>query len=350
MRTLQSKHIHWLVHVAAWGVLLGQPLFFTGSGSRETITSFEEYVHFLVMPLSFMVVFYANYLWLIPRTLFSKRIGRFVLGNVLLIGAVMLAVHVLSRHVLPPPPDAHLRPDPSWQDMVRFFARNAVLYLLVACVAVSIRMTGEWARAASARQELERVHAEAELQNLKSQLNPHFLFNTLNNIYSLIGLDAARAQQSVHELSRMLRYVLYDSSRPLVPLREEMDFLRNYVELMRLRVPRQVDVQVSLPDAPPAVQVAPLLFISLVENAFKHGVSSDGPSYVHISIEEDGSRLTCRIENSLFPKAEGQDRSGSGIGLKNLERRLELIYPGRHTFQHGAVGSAYMSYLEVDLR
>ena len=87
MRTLQSKHIHWLVHVAAWGVLLGQPLFFTGSGSRETITSFEEYVHFLVMPLSFMVVFYANYLWLIPRTLFSKRIGRFVLGNVLLIGA-----------------------------------------------------------------------------------------------------------------------------------------------------------------------------------------------------------------------------------------------------------------------
>ena len=350
MWTLQSKHIHWLVHVAAWGVLLGQPLFFTGSGSRETITSFEEYVHFLVMPLSFMVVFYANYLWLIPRTLFSRRIGRFVLGNVLLIGAVMLAVHVLSRHVLPPPPDAHLRPDPSWQDMVRFFARNAVLYLLVACVAVSIRMTGEWARAASARQELERVHAEAELQNLKSQLNPHFLFNTLNNIYSLIGLDAARAQQSVHELSRMLRYVLYDSSRPLVPLREEMDFLRNYVELMRLRVPRQVDVRVSLPDAPPAVQVAPLLFISLLENAFKHGVSSDGPSYVHISIEEDGSRLTCRIENSLFPKAEGQDRSGSGIGLKNLERRLELIYPGRHTFQHGAVGSAYMSYLEVDLR
>ena len=331
-------------------MLLGQPLFFTGSGSRETITSFEEYVHFLVMPLSFMVVFYANYLWLIPRTLFSRRIGRFVLGNVLLIGAVMLAVHVLSRHVLPPPPDAHLRPDPSWQDMVRFFARNAVLYLLVACVAVSIRMTGEWARAASARQELERVHAEAELQNLKSQLNPHFLFNTLNNIYSLIGLDAARAQQSVHELSRMLRYVLYDSSRPLVPLREEMDFLRNYVELMRLRVPRQVDVRVSLPDAPPAVQVAPLLFISLLENAFKHGVSSDGPSYVHISIEEDGSRLTCRIENSLFPKAEGQDRSGSGIGLKNLERRLELIYPGRHTFQHGAVGSAYMSYLEVDLR
>ena len=199
------------------------------------------------------------------------------------------------------------------------------------------------------RQELERVHAEAELQNLKSQLNPHFLFNTLNNIYSLIGLDAARAQQSVHELSRMLRYVLYDSSRPLVPLREEMDFLRNYVELMRLRVPRQVDVQVSLPDAPPAVQVAPLLFISLVENAFKHGVSSDGPSYVHISIEEDGAHLTCRIENSLFPKAEGQDRSGSGIGLKNLERRLELIYPGRHTFQHGAVGNAYMSYLEVDL-
>ena len=110
-----------------------------------------------------------------------------------------------------------------WQDTMFFFLRNAMLYLLVVGVSVAIRMTGQWYRAENIRKDLERSRSEAELQNLKSQLNPHFLFNTLNNIYSLIQLDPDRAQQTVHDLSRLLRYVLYDSSRPTVPLKAEMD-------------------------------------------------------------------------------------------------------------------------------
>ena len=142
----------------------------------------------------------------------------------------------------------------------------------------------------------------------------HFLFNTLNNIYSLIQLDPDRAQQTVHDLSRLLRYVLYDSSRPTVPLKAEMDFLGNYIELMRIRLPRHVRLDVSLPENPSHTLVAPLLFISLVENAFKHGVSNDRPSFIDIDIREEEGVLACRIENSFFPKSEA-DRSGSGIGL-----------------------------------
>ena len=349
MQAIQSKYVHGLIHVAAWGVLLGMPLFFTGS--QESVMTFEKYLHFLIIPLSFMVVFYVNYFSLIHRYLFAKHVGRFVLCNVLLIGVVMVSVHILFRCVLPPPEPADpTLPPRSWRDMVRFFTNNALLYLLVACVAISIRMTGEWFRAAAERKELEKMHAEAELQNLKSQLNPHFLFNTLNNIYSLIEIDAERAQQSVHELSRMLRYVLYDSSQAFVPLKEEIGFIRNYIELMRIRMPRHVEVSVSLPESPSSVMIAPLLFISLVENAFKHGVSNECNSYIHSRIEEQNSSVVCRIENSLFPKTSVQDCSGSGIGLKNLTKRLEMIYPGRFVFEYGAIGNAYMSCLTVQLQ
>ena len=346
MPASQSKYRAWLVHFTAWAVIFGLPLFVTGPD--RPLLSGGEYLRFLLIPLSFMVVFYTNYLGLIDRYLTTRRFGRFAGYNVLLIGAVMIGVHLLFRYVLP---DTGHRPpmERTWQDALRFFAGNAVLYLLVVGAGVAIRMTGGWYRAEAARQELEHSRTEAELQNLKSQLNPHFLFNTLNNIYSLIQIDVDRAQRSVHELSSLLRYVLYESSRPTVPLKAEVEFLRDYIELMRIRQPRHVRVFVSLPEEPSPTPVAPLLFISLVENAFKHGVSNEKPSYVTIDIHEEGRRLVCRIRNSCFPKSGDSDRSGSGIGLTNLSKRLEMIYPGRYTFEYGQAGDAYQALLCIDL-
>ena len=270
-----------------------------------------------------------------------------VAGISLLVAGVMLLVHLFFRFGIPPRPH-HPPMERPWQDTMFFFLRNAMLYLLVVGVSVAIRMTGQWYRAENIRKDLERSRSEAELQNLKSQLNPHFLFNTLNNIYSLIQLDPDRAQQTVHDLSRLLRYVLYDSSRPTVPLKAEMDFLGNYIELMRIRLPRHVRLDVSLPENPSHTLVAPLLFISLVENAFKHGVSNDRPSFIDIDIREEEGVLACRIENSFFPKS-GADRSGSGIGLANLCRRLEMIYPGRYEMKYGQHGDTYETLLRINL-
>lgn len=345
MTSPQSKHTGLWLHVAAWGVIFGLPLFVPGG--REPLMNMQEYVRFLVGPLSFMAVFYVNYFLLIDRYLFTRRVGRFLLTNALLIAGVMLAVHLFFRFGTPPRPH-HPPMERSWQDTTFFFLRNAMLYLLVVGVSVAIRMTGQWYRAENVRRELERSRSEAELQNLKSQLNPHFLFNTLNNIYSLIQLDPDRAQQTVHDLSRLLRYVLYDSSHPLVPLKAEMDFLNNYIELMRIRLPHHVRLEVSLPENPSQTPVAPLLFISLIENAFKHGVSNDHPSYIDIGIREEDGTLTCRIENSFFPKP-GSDRSGSGIGLNNLCRRLEMIYPGRYEMEYGQHGDAFTTLLRIKL-
>ena len=211
-------------------------------------------------------------------------------------------------------------------------------------------MTGRWYRAEAERKDLEHRRSEAELQNLRQQLNPHFLFNTLNNIYTLIQIDPSRAQSAVHDLSHLLRYVLYGGSREEVPLQDEVDFIREYIALMRIRLPRHVEVSVELPDSVPGLRIAPLLFIPLVENAFKHGVCNDRPSFVSIKITEEKGRVECWTVNSSFPKSQDSDRSGSGIGLANLGRRLELLYPGKYGLRSGQEGDEYRAVLGIDLR
>lgn len=144
-----------------------------------------------------------------------------------------------------------------------------------------------------------------------------------------------------------LRYVLYDSSQPMVPLEKELDFIRNYVELMRIRLPEHVKLTTDISTATPETLVAPLLFISLIENAFKHGVSHNKPSFIDLKIHQEGTRIVCSIRNSHFPKDNGQDKSGSGIGLQNLSRRLELLYPSHHIFTYGQKGDEYVCLLEL---
>lgn len=336
-----------LIHLAAWGVLFGLPFFFTGR-EAEPVT-WESYVRFMIVPLSFMFVFYINYFLLVDRYLYARHPGRFFLSNLLVIIVAMASVHFLM-HLLPPPEHIHPPRDRDWQKIVGFFLGNAMLYLLVAGLSVAIRMTGGWYKVDSMKKELEKSRAEAELQNLKSQLNPHFLFNTLNNIYSLIAFSPERAQEAVHDLSRLLRYVLYESNQPMVALEKELDFLRNYVELMRIRLPRHVELQTEIATVPSGILIAPLLFISLIENAFKHGVSNSKPSFIHVDIHHEQGEVVCKIRNSYFPKDTVQDKSGSGIGLVNLEKRLALLYPDQYVFRAERQGDVYDTLLCLSIK
>lgn len=345
--TLPIKRMGWLIHVATWCVLLGMPFFFTGRGG-ETVTV-ESYLRFLVMPFSFMIVFYINYFLLIRRYLFTRRAGQFFIINLTMIVGVMLSVHIFMQALPEDINRSKRKHEPRWQEAVGFYLGNVMLYSLVAGVSVAIRMTNGWYQVESLRQELERSRAEAELQNLKSQLNPHFLFNTLNNIYSLIAFSPERAQEAVHDLSRLLRYVLYDSSQPYVSLEKELDFIHNYVELMRIRIPEHVELKTDISASQSGTLIAPLLFISLIENAFKHGVSNSKPSFIRICIREDAQNISCDILNSYFPKDATQDKSGSGIGLTNLEKRLNLLYPNLHTFRCEREGSNYHSLLSITI-
>ena len=243
-------------------------------------------------------------------------------------------------------------------DEIFYYIRDFVNMVIFATAGASVALASRWFWADDARKLAEnaRVKAEtaqvkAELSNLRSQINPHFLLNTLNNIYALTAFDQQRAQDAVMQLSKMLRHMLYDNQQDNVKLSEEVTFLENYVNLMKIRLPQTVDVQFNTQLVNPDARVAPLLFISLVENAFKHGISPTEPCFVHINMEQpEEGRLLVTIENSNYPKTE-HDRSGHGVGLQQVQRRLDLAYSERYEWTKGVSddGKTYLSTLKIEL-
>ena len=182
--------------------------------------------------------------------------------------------------------------------------------------------------------EQQQEKLQQELEYLKYQINPHFFMNTLNNIHALVDIDPEKAKSTIIELSRLMRYVLYESSKPTVLLSKETDFLEQYIALMRLRYSDRVTVEVSMPTDVPGVEVPPLLFISFIENAFKHGVSYEQNSFVSIKMQLQDGYLSFTCENSQLPhdKRGGTKDPYSGIGLENVRKRLKLIYGNDYFF------------------
>ena len=214
-----------------------------------------------------------------------------------------------------------------------FIGRNVFSLALIVGLSVAIKMSARWAKVESERKELEKEKTEAELKNLKSQINPHFLLNTLNNIYALIEFNPPKAQTAVEELSKLLRHLLYDNNDMYVPLTKEVEFIKNYIELMRIRLSKNVELMTHIEIIPgSSTLIAPLIFISLIENAFKHGVSGNKKSFIDIQLKEKPNGVVEFLcKNSAFPKSES-DKSGSGIGLNQVKRRLELLYPNQYTW------------------
>lgn len=331
----RSRVIEALIHIIGWGIVFGFP-FLMMSRSGFSITWVDYLRHGSVVPISFIIVFYVNYCFLIPRYLFEGRIKQYLLLNILLITCTTAGVHFWQEYTFrmfakeSNEVRKHIAP-PKWI----FIMRDVFSMILTVGLSAAIRMSGRWVHIEAARREAEKSRTEAELKNLRNQLNPHFLLNTLNNIYALIAFDAEKAQSAVQELSRLLRHVLYDNQQSFVALGKEMDFIRNYIELMRIRLSSNVTVETIFNVRPDSrTEIAPLIFISLIENAFKHGISPTEPSFIQIRFSESTEEVQCEITNSYHPKNEA-DKSGSGIGLEQVRKRLELTYPGRYEWKHG---------------
>lgn len=339
------KSLAWLIHAFGWGLFLLFPFF--ASNRHSEAVEWADYLRFFVNFLTVAAVFYLNYLYLVKRFMFRRQMLSFVMVNFIIFTVLVVATHFLMD-IIPPPSNPGRRPKPDADLRYIFIAFDYIKYTFAAVFSIAFRMTGSWYKADAERRELEKSRSEAELQSLKQQLNPHFLFNTLNNIYSLIAISSDRAQEAVHELSRLLRYMLYESNSPKVTIDKDLAFINNYVELMRIRMPGNMDMKAEILTSSPATEIAPLMLITLVENAFKHGVSNSKPSFIHININADDKEIACDITNSFFPKNEA-DKSGSGIGLANLHKRLELLYPGRYTFTYGREGDIYRSLLKIQL-
>lgn len=343
----QKTFLHILIHFLVWGFVFSFPIVVLWR--HDGIDLFRVFQQNAITLTASAILFYANYSFLVEKLLSRKKYFLFIISNLVLI--IGLAVVVTAVKVIWLEPIKERQPihPPVISRGTFLFFREATFLILILAFSIIIKLLSALFVSQTEKKEEEKRRKEAELINLRQQINPHFFFNTLNNIYALIEISSEKAQNTVLELSKLMRYVLYDNSNNFVPVYKEMDFIKNYIELMRIRLTDNIDVRIDI-RIPPMIDkvIAPMIFISLIENAFKHGVSHSQASFIHIDFHHVEDRIVCLIRNSYFPKDES-DKSGSGIGLDNLRRRLDILYPHKHILRCGLENNVYLSELIVPL-
>lgn len=294
------------------------------------------------------LVYTINYCVLVPLVLFSSRKKYFYLINSALI-LFLIAIPVIKSGFIPEVPqevrDAFPNAKFLWIS-IGGVVLKIIFYAVMVAMPVGLKYVMRWNDEKHKMEEERRRNAEAELTWLKNQLNPHFLFNTLNNISSLTQIDADKAQESIGQFSELLRYALYESNVKKVKLTDETEFMKNYINLMSLRCNEMTLVETRFDSFDESLTISPLLFISLIENAFKHGISSHKDSFVKIDMGLDGNDLVFSCENSIHERAS-ENRSGSGIGLENMLRRLDLLYPDAYTYRQYIEDRTYIAIVRI---
>lgn len=352
------------IYLIIWVVVLVMPLWDTDRFKDTSEFDWESAFHAWKMICPLLILFLVNNYILLPFLLVRKKSWLYLLFTICAIGlTIIVSIKNMSAQDMPgnrPPwgnnnreqaleqrspmiPEKRLRTNPQMPDhrfnpdsqpnpggfrLPPFIAPHFLIVILIIGVNMAIKFLFKSIRDDHRMKSLEKQTSEAELAYLKHQINPHFFMNTLNNIHALIDIDKEKAQKTVLELSKIMRYVLYDASLPSVPLEKEIHFLSNYIELMKIRYTEQVDIRISLPDEIPNTQIPPLLFISFLENAFKHGISYKSESFIHLSMKIKDQELDCLIVNSYFEEKETED---TGIGLENTRKRLRLLYDTNYT-------------------
>jgi len=203
------------------------------------------------------------------------------------------------------------------------YANFLILAVLLVGFDTGLKISMRWANLEQEKFKLQKESVENQMAFLRNQVSPHFFMNTLNNIHALIDIDADEAKESIIKLSKLMRHLLYDSEEKLTPIKKEVEFIQSYIELMRLRFTDKVNIEVDIPDDIPDKSIPPLLFTSLLENAFKHGISYNQTSFVKIVMSFSENRLNFTIENSNHPR---DTEASSGIGIENTKKRLSLLY------------------------
>lgn len=348
------KYMPWLIHVSVWAslgsiLLLWQPL------TWKITIPIQFWIKQAALFSLLLAIFYTNTQLLIPRLLFKNRTALFVLLNL----AAVLMVSFLVQQV-----EIWVNMRESMEsafkavrnsgvmrreDLLDYF--SLLMALMILGMSTGVAAVQKWQHDAQLRQKLERAKIDSELSFLKAQINPHFFFNTLNNIYALTVIDVEASREALHKLSRMMRYVLYESQQGTVQLSQEIAFAQDYIKLMQLRLTDKVTVKLTPPDPMRDVPIAPMLFLPFIENAFKHGVSATQPSRIEIMIRQDGQKIHVEVRNTLFSdKKSTHLEESNGIGLVNTRRRLDLLYPGRYELdvEENRDGNEYKVHLELE--
>lgn len=323
----------------------------------------------------FVIIFIINNSWLLPKLLFKGHTKLYLISLILSVVMISTAFQTIGPVLFKNDPkvaEQRILKDPQWgrdemrpgdpsslsrnnpsspelfkapsaSDIIQKskmpapnlllfqFINTLLISLLIAGFNTAIAVTDRWFTEEQARKEIEKEHIKSELAFLQNQVSPHFFMNTLNNIHALIDADQKLAQDAVLKLSEMMRYLLYESGRGTTTLKREIEFLRSYVNLMKLRVDESVKVDFGLPDDFNNVNLPPLLFISFIENAFKHGVSYREPSELSFSLIQSVDSLEFIAENTVSKFKETTSVSAhGGIGMENIKKRLDLLYAANY--------------------
>lgn len=307
----------------------------------------------IIMATLYTAIFCINYFWIVPDTLVKKdRKSLFFLYNIVLILLACAIVPIWFEALGGPPgPRHHAKPlsvGGYLLGYVRFMLRDCIMMVLAAALAYALRLSREQEKMRRRELELDAETRRIELKSLKAQLNPHFLFNSLNNIYALIAISPERAQTALHDLSGMLRYMIYDAASSYVPLEKELLFIQDYVRLMKLRLSSSVEISchADIPNAA-KLRIVPLLFLTIVENAFKHLSPAAAGRFIAIDITSEGPWVECRVRNSCSNSESSEPVAASGVGLDNVKRQLNLLYPDAHSFSASETDNIFTAIIKI---
>jgi len=337
-----------MIFVVIWMVIYSIPFF---SNRIFNTVNWGKVFGEWIRITAFLVIFTLNIIVLVPKYLFQKKYLLYFLFTLLVIilvnGLGLLLGHLIVSPqplAMPPmdlgpgmppmelgsgmPPPMGFRPivPPEQKSLLMAITDNMIISVLLIGAGSAIRMATQWLNEESRRKDLEKEQLKTELALLRHQVSPHFFMNTLNNIHALIDINSDDAKNTIIQLSTMMRYLLYDTAHGQTTLKKEIEFIESYITLMKLRFPKNVAVSLDVPNQISDVHIPPMLFISFLENAFKHGVSYKAQSFVSFKMELINNRLKCNISNSKHKNNESLDKSYSGIGLINIKKSLNLLY------------------------
>lgn len=372
---IKGRRLKVSLHLLTWLVVFILPtylLYVDSDNDRHFL-----YRQFLQIIL-YAMVFYINFLFLAPRFFFHRKKTMYFLlsGGLVVLSTLAFeyADSFTNRGDNPPPREQSMpgigppgagfpampfpgdrpgfgnngdkRPRPSHKWPVYNFL---LMSLVISGFGLGLKFSEKLEQNEAERKESEKAKVETELAFLRNQINPHFFFNTLNNIYALVESNVESGQKAIHRLSKMMRYILNESPHENVRLSQEIEFLKNYIELEKLRLSEKIELDIFFPGEFSDILLPPLLFLPFIENAFKHGVSYRNPSFLSIRMNIEGDRLRFECSNSIHQQQSLGVKNRSGIGLENIKKRLALLFPDRYELKIFEAESSFNVLLDLDI-
>lgn len=339
---IESKYFTVLLHVLIWSTffilqILSYQSSLTDRPPRiDTFGPDRFYYRFIFQSSIILIIFYLNSQLLIPKLLFKNKIWKYFISLIVVVIIVNFLDTLYNKYF------EYHREFMGKKPPMTFF-----ISIFIIAVSTSIKLAQKWIENETKQKALIHEKVSSELSILKAQVNPHFLFNTLNGIYSLANSKSDRTASAIVKLSQLMRYMLDESKQQFVPLSSELDYINTFIDLQRLRLFENVKIYFNIEGETDNIKIQPLLLIPFIENAFKHGTDSSNECLIKIDLEIKTKSIHLLVSNDVFKSRK--EEGNSGFGLNNIRRRLDLEYPEKYILSTNVIENRFVANLQINL-